>query len=494
MTWAVVGFASLLAFPQLVGAQRTSAEIDRYVERARQDWAVPGMAVAMIADGKVVHLKGYGVRDLGTGEPVDRETIFEITSATKTFTATALGMLVGEGAVGWDDPVSKHLPGFEVKDPYVAGRVTFRDLLAHRTGLAYGSSLRDGPYDRNELVRRMRFLPFRHGFREGFAYMHLPYLVAARVLEDKTGVSWDEFVLRRIFEPLGMSRSYTSIAGIEDDPNGGTPHELVDGVMTPVRWINRDNVGPALSINSTAEDLSRWVAFNLGDGTWEGTRLLSESVLDEIQTPWNVIPLGLRWRDGRPFREYYPAANLMGASLGWFVSDYRGQTLVEHFGRFAEIALLPDEGIGVVVLMNTPADLRYALTYWLIDSALGVEGPDWSADMLQETEAARAEREWVAAARVENVPSGPSSLPVADYAGTYEDSLYGILRIELAGEGLGLEFSDIRRGPLEHLGGDAFRITWSEPRFGEGIARFQVEQGRAAAVEVEGLTTFRRRR
>jgi CubicO group peptidase (beta-lactamase class C family) len=494
MIWVGMGLATVLAGPHPVEAQVGSAEIDRYVERARQDWSVPGMAVAVVADGMVVHLKGYGVRDLGTGAPVDQETVFEITSATKTFTAAALGMLVAEGALGWDDPVSRHLPQFELNDPYVTERVTFRDLLAHRTGLAYGSSLRDGPYDRNELVRRMRFLPSRHGFREGFAYMHLPYLVAARVLEDKTGMSWDEFVVRRIFQPLGMTRSYTTIAGIEDDPNGGTPHELVDGVMTPVRWINRDNVGPALSINSTAADLARWVAFNLGDGAQEGTRLLPESVLDEIQAPWNIIPLGLRWRDGRPFRAYYPAANLMGASLGWFVSDYRGRTLVEHFGRFAEIAFVPEEGIGVVVLMNTPADLRYALTYWLIDEALGLEGPDWSADMLRETVAARKERETVAAERAESVPSGASSLPVADYAGTYEDPLYGTLRIGRAGEGLGLEFSDIRRGPLEHLGGDAFRITWSEPRFGEGIARFQVEQGRAAAVEVEGLTTFRRRR
>ncbi|MEJ2206181.1 MAG: serine hydrolase, partial [Gemmatimonadota bacterium] len=418
------------------------------------------------------------------------ETIFEITSATKTFTAAALGMLVADGALSWDDPVSQHLPEFELGDPYVTDRLTFRDLLAHRTGLAYGSSLRDGPYDRNALISRMRYLPFRHGFREGFAYMHLPYLAAAKVLEDQSGMSWDGFLRRRIFDPLGMSRTSTTIAGIEDDPNGGTPHEMVEGVMTPVRWINRDNVGPALSINSTADDLARWVAFNLGDGTWEGQRLLPATVLEEIHAPWNVIPLETRWRDGRAFREYYPVANLMAASLGWFVSDYRGRTLVEHFGRFAEIAFLPEEGVGVVVLMNTPADLRYALTYWLLDRSLGVDGPDWSEVMLRETEAARRDRERVAAQRIETVTPGPASLPTEAYAGDFEDPLYGTLHIESVGERLSLRFSDIRNGPLEHIGGDAFRITWSEPRFGEGIVRFLVDRGRVVAVEVEGLTTF----
>lgn len=478
--------------PGRAEGQVSSAEIDRYVERARLAWDVPGMAVAVVRGDSVVHLRGYGVRNLGTGAAVNEETVFEITSATKTFTATALGMLVADGVLDWDDPVVKHLPDFRLGDPFVTERVTIRDLLAHRTGLAYGSSLRDGPFDRAELVRRMRFLPFRHDFREGFAYMHLPYLAAARVLEAHTGMTWDAFVAERIFAPLGMTRTNTTIAGIEEDPNGGTPHERVDGVMTPVAWIDRDNVGPALSINSSAADLARWVALNLAGGEYAGTRLLPSDVLEEIQAPWNLIPLGVTWRDGRPFRDFYPAANLMGASLGWFVSDYRGRTLVEHFGRFAEIALVPDAGLGVVVLMNTPADLRYALTFWLIDHMLGDDGPDWSASMLAETVAAREERERVAASRVAEIPEGPASFASSAFAGTYEDPLYGTLVIAADGDALGLEYSPIRRGPLEHLGGDVFRITWSEPRFGRGLVRFHVEGGRLLGVTVDGLTSFDR--
>lgn len=483
--------STLGVFP--AAAQLTSDAIDRYVEKARLDWDVPGMAVAVVRGDSVVHLKGYGVRDLRTGAPVDGETVFEITSATKTFTAAALGMLVAEGRLGWDDPVVKHLPDFQLGDAFVTERVTIRDLLAHRTGLAYGSSLRDGPYDRAELVRRMRFLPFRHDFREGFAYMHLTYLAAARIVEAHTGMSWDDFVSQRIFSPLGMTRSNTTIAGIEEDPNGGTPHERVDGVMTPVAWIDRDNTGPALSINSSADDLARWVALNLNAGQYEGMRLLPEEVLAEIHAPWNVIPLDLAWRDGRPFQEFYPAANLMGATLGWFVSDYRSRTLVEHFGRFAEIAFVPEEGVGVVVLMNTPADLRYALTFWLIDQALGEGDTDWSAEMLAETNAAREARERAAASRVQDVPEGPLSLPLADFAGTYESDLYGALVIERGDGALRLEYSPIRRGPLEHVGGDVFRVTWSEPRFGRGLVRFRVENGRVVGAGVDGLTSFARR-
>jgi len=476
-----------------VRAQLSSAEIDRYVEAARRAWDVPGMAVAVVRGDSAVHLQGYGVRNLKTGAPVDAETVFEITSATKTFTATGLGMLVAQGVLDWDDPVVEHLPQFRLSDPVVTDRVTIRDLLVHRTGLAYGSSLRDGPYDRAELVRRMRFLPFRSDFRAGFAYMHLPYLVAAEILERHTGQTWDDFVAQRIFAPLGMTRTNTTIAGVEEDPNGGTPHELVDGVMTPVAWIDRDNVGPALSINSSAADLARWVSLNLGGGVYRGRRLLPEDVVEEIHAPWNLIPLDVAWRDGRPFSDFYPAAHLMGASLGWFVSDFHGRTLVEHFGRFAEIAMVPEAGLGVVVLMNTPADLRYALTFWLIDQMLDGVGPDWSRRMLAETLAARSERERAAAKRVADTPTGPASLPVASYAGTYESTLYGTVRIEAGRDGLELEFSLIRRGPLEHVGGDVFRITWSEPRFGRGLVRFRVEDGTVLGVVVDGLTSFDRR-
>lgn len=497
---AALVLAGLAAQPlaaQLPSAQR----IDAYIEQARRDWNVPGMAVAVVRNDSVVYLRGFGVQELGKPHPADQNTIFELTSATKSFTATAIGMLVGEGKLSWDDPVAKHLPGFRLHDPFITRELTIRDLLAHRTGLIYDSSVRDGPFSREQLVGRMAFMKPRHGFRTGFSYNHIPYVAAAQILERTTGQSWDEFVQQRIFAPLGMTRSNTTIQAVRTLDNTGTPHELVGGRMTPVEWIDRDNIGPALGINSTAADLAQWLRLHLGGGTYQGRALLRPEVVREMHAPQTVIRLDDVWRDGRPFSAFYPEANLMAHGLGWFVSDFRGRRLVEYFGRFAEVAMLPEEKLGVVVLMNTPADLRYALTYWLFDqylpggqSSSASEARDWSAEMLRETVAAREARARSAPqARARREGTRPS-LPLSGYAGRYQNELYGEVQVSEREGGLFLHYSPIREGSLAHWEDDSFLITWSQPRFGQGVITFTMgEDGRVREMRVPGLTTFRRR-
>jgi CubicO group peptidase (beta-lactamase class C family) len=479
--------------PGIYSQQASPDAIDAYIENAMRDWQIPGLAVAVVKDDSVVFMKGYGVREMGEDARVDEHTIFEITSATKSFTAAALGILVGEGKLRWDDPVTKYLPGFQLHDPYVTREMTLRDLLAHRTGLAYGSSVRDGPFDRSQLVERMRYMEPRHRFRSGFAYHHIAYLAAAEIIETVTGQSWDGFVEEQIFRPLGMSRSNTNITAVKSVENSGTPHEMVDGEMRPVEWIDRDNVGPALSINSSARDLAQWVRLHLNEGTYEGKDILTPEVIAEMQTPQTVIRLDERWRDGRPFAAYYPEANLMAHGLGWFIHDYHGRTVVEYFGRFAEIAMIPEENLGVVILMNTPADLRYALMFWLFDFYLDRPERDWSAKMLDETNAAREQRETTtenARARVEG--TGPS-LPLERYTGIYRDSLFGDVQILQAGEKLQLHYSPIREGSLEHWENDTFLLTWTQPRFGTSLVSFVVKSaGTITGVEVQGLTDFAR--
>lgn len=488
-----------IAAPPVAAQLPTAQRLDAYIEQARRDWNVPGMAVAVVRNDSVLYLRGFGVRELGRPEPADENTVFELTSATKSFTASALGILVGEGRLSWDDPVAKHLPGFELHDPFITRELTIRDLLAHRTGLIYDSSVRDGPFSREQLVDRMRFMKPRHGFRTGFSYNHVPYVAAAEILERATGRSWDEFVRERLFAPLGMTRSNTTIQAVRRLENTGTPHELVDGRMTPVDWIDRDNVGPALAVNSTAADLAQWLRLHLGGGEYAGRTLLRPEVVAEMQTPQTLIRLDDVWRDGRPFSAFYPEASLMAHGLGWFVSEYRGRRMVEYFGRFAEIAMIPEEGVGVVVLMNTPADLRYALTYWLFDrflddgQYLAAGERDWSAEMRRETLAAREERRRAAPqARPRREGTRPS-LPLSGYAGRYVDELYGEVEISAVEGGLFLHYSPIREGRMEHWEEDSFLITWSQPRFGRGVVTFSLgADGRVREMVVPGLTTFRR--
>jgi hypothetical protein len=270
--------------------------------------------------------------------------------------------------------------------------------------------------------------------------------------------------------------------------------------MTPVDWIDRDNVGPALGINSTAADLTQWLRLHLGGGSYSGRGLLQPEVVREMHTPQTLIRLDDTWRDGRPFSAFYPEATLMAHGLGWFVSDFRGRKMVEYFGRFAEVAMLPEERLGVVVLMNTPADLRYALTYWLFDQFLpsgsytaSGEARDWSAEMLRETLAARAERARAAPqARTPRAGTRPS-LPLSGYTGRYHDDLYGEVELSLRDGALFLHYSSIREGALTHWEDDSFMIRWSQPRFGSGVIEFVLDPGGGIReMRVPGLTTFRR--
>jgi CubicO group peptidase (beta-lactamase class C family) len=469
------------------------ATLDAYIEKARQEWNVPGLAVAVVKDDSVVFIRGYGVRDLGRPERVDENTVFELTSATKSFTASAIGILVGEGKLGWDDPVAKHLPNFRLHDPYLTRELTIRDLLAHRTGLIYDSSVRDGPFTRAQLVQKLAYMKPRHSFRSGFSYNHIPYVAVAEILERTTGQSWDDFVAERIFAPLGMPRTNTTIQAAMSSGNSGTPHEVVDGEMRPVEWIDRDNVGPALSLNSTAHDLAQWLRMHLNGGSYAGRQVLTPAVVAEMQTPQTLIRLDDIWRDGRPFSDFYPEAHLMAHGLGWFIHDYRGHKAVEYFGRFAEIAMLPEERLGVVILMNTPADLRYALMFWLFDQYLGAGDRDWSTEMLRATIAAREERERSAPQTRPRAEGTRPSLSLSGYAGRYQDTLYGEVNVTERDGTLFLHYSPIRGGVLEHWENDTFLITWTQPRFGKSLVTFTVDpSGKVQGMRVQGLTSFQR--
>jgi CubicO group peptidase (beta-lactamase class C family) len=485
----------ILTLPRAAAAQAGALRgLDATIERAMRAWGVPGVAVAVIKDGKVVHARGYGVRELGKPEQVDERTLFAIGSTSKAFTAAALAMLVDEGRIAWDDRVVDRLPGFQLYDPYVTREIRVRDLLMHSSGLPRGDRLwYASDFDRAEVLRRVRFLKPGWGFRSRYGYQNIMFLAAGQIIPEVTGQSWDAFVAERIFAPLGMRESGTSTTELRGRSNVATPHVKLDGEVRPVAWRNIDNIAPAGSINSSAIEMAQWLRLQLDEGMYDGRRLISAERIREMHTPQIVVPMD------EQARKLYPETHFTSYGLAWSLRDYRGRKLVGHGGAIdgmrAEVMLVPEEELGVVVLTNLGGTrFPVAIVYTILDRYLGPRDKDWSALLLeQEKEAeARAAERWRRLEEQRAEGTAPS-LSLAAYAGTYADSLYGEVRIAAEDGRLVARAGSNFTGDLEHWHHDTFLARWRDPVLGRTFFTFRLGvNGRVEAVAVEGLAEFGR--
>ena len=501
----------LAAFALAAVAQGAAAQpaplagLDDYVTAAMEAWNVPGLALAVVKDGEIVHARGYGVRDVTTGAAVDEHTLFAVGSTSKAFTATALGILVDEGRLGWDDRVIDHLPWFEMYDPYVTRELTIRDLLTHRSGLARGDAVWSRwPHDRLEIIRRVRFLKPTRSFRGAWQYQNLMFATAGEVVHAVSGRTWDDFVRQRIFAPLGMDGSVTSTLELGRFENVASPHIHIDGAATPVAHKNIDNVGPAGSIYSSVSQMARWVGLHLGRGVHAGERVVSDSVMTEMHRPQMLIQADAPENSLHP-REAPMNFNAYG--LAWWVFDYEGRKVVDHGGGIdgmrAHVAFMPEEGVGMVALSNArPNNLIVALMYRVFDHLLGGETEvatgagmiDWSALMLaeqQEGAARQAEaRQRREASRARDTEP---SRPLGEYAGSYGHEYFGAVDIIHDNGALRLSLGGKTTGRLEHWHHDVFRVVSDNPANGEMFAIFTVgPAGVVDALEIEGLGIFAR--
>ncbi len=459
-------FLALLLFPTLLSAQPKG--FDAYVEEVLEAFEVPGAAVAIVKDGRVVMTKGYGVRTLGEPDPVDAHTLFGIASNTKAFTATALGLLVEEGKIAWDGRVIDYLPWFRMADPYVTHEMTVRDLLVHRSGLPLGAGdllwWPPSTYDRKEIARRLRHLPLEKSFRSAYAYDNVLYLVAGEVIEAVSGMPWEAFVRTRILDVVGMTESNVSHAAATHGGNVATPHARIDGTVRPVKPFDSDNTNPAGGINSNAVDIAKWLVTQLDSGRVAvDRRLFSPAVTRELWTLVTPMPIGDPPPSLAPLR-----TNFRGYALGFEVREYRSHKLVTHTGGLpgyvSRIAMLPELKAGVAVFTNQESGAAFnAIAYRVLDDFLGVEPNDWlgayrALVAASRENLARAEAQ-TAAARDSTV--GPS-LPLDAYAGTYTDAWYGDIEIARESDGLVIRFSHTPAlvGALEHWQYDTFVARW----------------------------------
>jgi len=473
--------------------------LDAYIEGALRDWEVPGVGVAVIKDGEVVLARGYGLQDVNRGDPVDENTIFAIGSSTKAFVSAAIGMLVDEGLVDWEDPVIDHLPTFRLHDPYATREMRVRDLLIHSSGLSRGDRVWYAtPYSREEVVERVRHLQPSWSFRSRFGYQNIMYVVAGQLLTEVTGQSWDDFTAARIFDPLGMRRSSTSIRALEGLPNVATPHIHDDGRTRAIAWRNIDNAGPAGSINSSAREMAEWIRLHLGDGTHNGRELLSPQAVRDMHSPYIVIP---RTEENE---EIQPETNLNTYGLAWFIWDYHGHKVVEHGGAIdgmrAQVGMVPGEDLGYVVLSNIGGStFPNAIVHRILDAYLAPESDkDWSAILLareqEQRERAGERRTEIESKRVEG--TSPSR-PLAEYVGTYRDVFHGDVVVRSGARGLELEYAGSLRANLEHWHFDTFQASWTDPGLAVGGSRafviFRLDRdGGVESVDVDGIGEFER--
>lgn len=474
-SWIVAGvaLAATLSLSPLHAASPLSG-LDGYVRHAMHASRTPGLALAVVKDGKVVLARGYGVRTLGKPGKVDADTLFDIGSNTKAFTAAALGTLVSAGKFGWDTRAVDELKDFRLGGAYVTQHTTLRDLLTHRTGFCDPTM---AWYTSNDadMFKRLRYQKPDFGFRAHFCYNNMTYLAASRFIPAATGQGWNRYLADHLLKPLDMRRTVTGNAALVASTDVASPHGLVDGApaVIPRYWPhNMDITAPIGGINTSARDMSHWMLMLLDNGRYDGRKVLDPSVIQAMETP--QIPIAPDTGDGKVLREWMPGGRLYSYGLGFFLQAWAGNELVWHAGDIDGMAsvmvLVPRERLGIVVMTNMDhTGARFGVAMHLLQGYLGQPAHDVGADLLARQEKrAKALKAMLAKLAAMRKPGQATPVPLARYAGRYAGKLDGTAKVTLHDGHLVLHLGNPAfTGTLEHWHDDTFHVTWRE-RFYRG--------------------------
>lgn len=454
-------------------------EFSRQIEDARSAWQVPGMSVAVVKDGKILLSGGFGVRETGSPDEVDGDTLFAIASNTKAFTAAALAILDEEGKAKWNDRAQQHLPWLQLYDVYVSAELRIDDLLCHRSGLGTfsGDLLWWGtPYSPEDVLRRMRHLEPGGAFRSSYGYSNLMYLAAGEVIAAAGGMPWSEFVDQRLLRPAGMHRTIASITRLNEMGNYATPHKsLVDGVRA-IPWYNWDTMAAAGGLISSSNDMAKWLRIQLDRGRIdEQSRLFSEASSHRMWSPHTIIPIS------ETARRRMPSTHFRSYGLGWNLADYKGRMIVSHGGgydgMYSHVMLVPEEHLGIVVLTNSMTGLPSAVSNTIADRFLGGDAGDFLTSGLERDRSGRESfNRRIADAVAVRVEDTHPRRNLNTYTGTFRCPLYGDATV--AAENGALVFRLLPNpdlvADLTHLQFDTWKLTWRKEFawFAEGTIQF----------------------
>jgi CubicO group peptidase (beta-lactamase class C family) len=473
MTWLLQGFILLMVLaagpadslkpanaaevkkPTPEQLKKILADFDRYAEEARQAWQVPGMAITVVLDDKVVFSKGYGVKQVGKTDKVDEHTIFQIGSTTKAFTAALMAMQVDEKKFNWPDLVVDHLPQFQMFDPWVTRQFMVEDLMAQHTGLPQyaGDNQAIMGFDRAHLIHSLYYLKPATSFRSRYAYQNIPFLVAAALVEKFTGKSWEANIKSRIFHPLEMTSSSTGLEAFNAAKNRTFLHIKKNGqvVALPRDWAYNYWVytyGPAGGINANVVDMAKWMRLQLGQGKFQGRQLVSAKNLEYLHTPKTFMGS--------------MEGELFSYCEGWVLTERRPYPLIWHTGGTTGnntiVALVPEAKVGLVMLANLNSQLPFDLTWTFYDLFFSNPPKNWRQIMKNkeaDEKAAKAPRQ---------PPANPAPpLPLERYAGVYQNQVYGQVRIAADNKVLkaiwGPQAIKTDLAPVDR---DTFKFSWPD--------------------------------
>lgn len=487
-TWLHRSAAFLLVVVAAMAATAQTAppaDLDAYVARTMKEFEVPGMAVAIVKDGKVVLAKGYGVRKLGEPGAVDAQTLFGIASNTKAFTAASVALLVDDKKLGWDDRVIQHMPEFRVDDPFVTNELTVRDLLSHRGGLGLGQGdlmfWPDTDFTRAEVVAATRYLKPVNSLRARYAYNNLMFVVASELVARVAGQKWDDFVRQKIFEPVGMTSTVISSASFKPGGNFAAPHSRgwrQEGKLLPIKATLDDIWAGAAGIKTNVTDLAKWVTLQLNGGKLaDGRQIFSEAAQRQMWSMAISAPIS----DPNPLLAA-AKPQFAGYGLGWGLRDYRGHKVVSHSGALtgmlSTVQMMPDQKLGIIVLTNQEESGAFmAVVYHIIDHYLAAPETDWITGYKTSRDvgikkANDAESKQVAARAVDSHPS----LPLARYVGKFHDNWYGDALIEEKGGRLVLRMTRTSAmvADVEHWQYDTFKAVFRDNTIPDAYLNFSI--------------------
>lgn len=423
-----------------------------YVNSIMKDAKVPGLAMGIVKNGKVIFVEGFGYRNLEEKLPVTPKTLFAIGSSSKAFTALSIGMLVDENKLEWDKSVCDYLPSFQLKDKYITDNMTVRDLVTHRSGLPRHDFLWYGSYfTRKEIFDRLRYLDFSAGFREKFQYNNLMFMTAGYLVGYVTNSTWEEFVRERIFKPLSMTNSNFSVEVSKKSDDFSLPYSIKNKEVEEIPFRNIDAIGPAGSINSCVDDMLKWIQFHLNQGKVGETQLISKSEIRSMHSPYMHISSPVESNE-QSHKNY---------GLGWYVWMYRGHKLVEHGGSidgfYTSVSFMPFDSVGVFAVDNGNSSITVYASMYAFDLLLGLEPIDGYARMKEDQEKTRKAEE--KKKKEEHIEGTKPSHQLNEYTGQYEHPAYGIVVIELEGDSLSGKFNSFDF-ILKHWHYDVFKCNF----------------------------------
>jgi CubicO group peptidase (beta-lactamase class C family) len=462
--------------------------LDVYINRALTNWRIPGAAICIVKDGKVVLVKGYGTKELGMSNKVDANTLFMIGSNTKAFTATALAMLQADKKLSLDDKVTKYIPEFKMDNKLAGEEAIVRDLLCHRLGFRtfqgdftfYNTNL-----SRYQVIEKLGKMKATYPFRTTWGYTNSAFLTAGEIIPRVTGKQWEVYLKENIFTPLGMSNTLALTADMPKALNRTVPHTLVDGRLTAIPYCNIDGLAPAGSISSSASDMGKWVMALLNNGKVGNKQVIPQAAIAATRQPQDIVG-SVNHLNGESSYELY--------ALGWFVQDYAGHRLVMHDGGVngyvSSVTLVPKENLGIVILTNTDQNALYEALRWdILDAYFKMSYRNYSDTYLGYNKTS-ANAEMAADKKLrDSVLLNPKpELSLGKYTGKYVNDLYGSLDIT-RGDNNDLEIR-FEHHPkmfarLQALGGNRFYVTFSDPVYGKAVFPFTVQNGKVTNLRVK---------